>query len=382
MRFIDAHTHLEFFALKRLPIEKARTKKDLISIIESGDEKPIVAWGWSEESLGEPVTRKDIDKFPFPTLLIRIDAHMGVINRSAIEELKLTPSEKFDSKLGYVYEEVLWNIASVLKPKEIAEDLLNAQREAISNGITEVHDFADARIAETYFKLREEGKLKLRVVLMPYHRDYEKVQRLFNTHGEDDLIKFGWVKIFVDGSISARTAYLREPYDDKPTRGILLKTEEELRSIIKELDDKGIKIALHAIGDGAIDVVLNAFEKANISLRGHRIEHAEMIYSEQAKMAKEMNLILCIQPNFNVTFMETYIKALGKHRAERMNPIKMIDEIGANIIFGSDMMPFDPKVGLEYASLILGEDKALYYYGGWRNKNNIAGLYPWSEPRF
>ncbi|MGH7889426.1 MAG: amidohydrolase, partial [Thermodesulfobacteriota bacterium] len=324
--------------------------------------------------IGEPMTRKDIDKFPFPVLLIRIDAHIGVINRSAIEELKLKSSEKFDSELGYAYEEVLWNIVSVLKPKEITEDLLNAQREAISKGIIEVHDFVDIKIAETYLKLRVERKLKLRVILMPYYRDYEKVLRLFDMYGEDDLIKFGWVKIFVDGSISARTAYLREPYDDKPARGILLKTEEELRSIIKELDGKGLKVALHAIGDGAIDVVLNAFEKAKIRLRGHRIEHAEMIDKEQAKRAKEMNLILCIQPNFNVTFMETYIKALGKDRAQRMNPLKMLDEIGVNMIFGSDMMPFDPKVGLEYASLILGEDKALYYYGVWRNKTNITAL--------
>lgn len=371
MRFVDAHTHLEFFAFKRLPIEKARTKKDLLDTIESLEGNPIVAWSWSEETIGESITRQDIDKFPFPVLLIRIDAHMGVINKKAIEELKITPSEKFDPKGGYVYEEVLWNTVSVLKPKEITRDLLKAQEEAISKGIIEIHDFVDTKIAETYFKLREAGNLKLRVVLMPYYKDYEKVLRLFDNYGEDNLIKQGWVKIFVDGSISARTAYLREPYKDKHSRGILLKTEEELKSIIEELEGKGLKAALHAIGDGAIDVVLNALENANIRLKGHRIEHSEMIDHEQAKRAKEMNLILCIQPNFNVTFMETYIKALGENRAKRMNPLKMLDETGVNMIFGSDMMPFDPKIGLEYASQILGEEKSLYYYGGWRNKASI-----------
>lgn len=376
MKFIDAHTHLEFFALKRLPIERARAKKDIIDMIESGEGNPVVAWGWSEETIGESITRLDIDKFPFAVLLIRVDAHMGVVNKKAIDELKITPSEKFDPERGCVYEEVLWNIASVLKPKEITGDLLKAQEEAISKGIIEVHDFVDINIAETYFKLREAGNLKLRVVLMPYFKDYEKVLGLFDNYGEDDYIKRGWVKIFVDGSISARTAYLREPYKDKHSRGILLKTEEELKSIIQELEGKGLKVALHAIGDGAIDVVLNAFEKANRKLKGHRIEHSEMIDHEQAKRAKDMNLILCIQPNFNVTFMETYIKTLGEDRAKRMNPLKMLDEIGANMIFGSDMMPFDPRVGLEYASLILGEERALYYYGGWKNKNNIPYLHP------
>jgi predicted amidohydrolase YtcJ len=371
MGFVDAHTHLELFALKGLPIEKAKSKKDLIDVIEGTEGKPIVAWGWSEEALGEPITREDIDKFPFPILLIRVDAHMGVINKKVMEELKITPSEKFDPEKGYVYEEVLWEIASILKPKEIREFLLRAQEEAISKGIIEVHDFVDERIAKTYFKLREEGNLRLKMVLMPYYEDYEKILRLFDNYGEDDFIKLGWIKIFVDGSIGARTAYLREPYRDKPSKGILLRTEEELISLIKELENKGLRVALHAIGDGAIEVALNAFEKANIRLKGHRIEHAEMIDFDGAKRAKELDLTLCVQPNFNPVFMETYIKAFGEDRAIRMNPLKMLDEIGVNMIFGSDMMPFDPEVGLCYASRILGKEKTLYYYGGWRHRDSI-----------
>ncbi len=366
MRFVDAHTHLEFFALKGLPIEKAKTKKDLIDMIEDAGGKPVLAYGWSEEVLGETIERKDIDRFPFPILLIRIDGHMGVINKKAIEELKIRPSEKFDPERGYVYEEALRNIASILKPKDIGKALIKAQKEAISKGIIEVHDFVDSKIAETYFRLREEGNLKLRVVLMPYYEDYGKILRLFDNYGEDEFIRLGWVKVFVDGSIGARTAYLREPYRDKPSKGILLKTEDELKTMIKELEDKGLKVALHAIGDGAIDVAVGAFEKANIRLKGHRIEHAEMINLDQAKKVKDMDIILCIQPNFNAVFMKTYIKALGEDRARRMNPLNMLDEI--NMIFGSDMMPFNPEVGLDYASRILGQEKAYRYYRRWKHR--------------
>src|SRR3990172_6232709 len=350
MSFVDAHTHLEFFALKGLPIEKAKNKKDLIDMIESAERKPVVAYGWSEEILGETIERKDIDKFPFPVLLIRVDAHLGVINKKAIEELKVSPSEKFDPVRGYVYEEVLWEITSVLKPKEIEKYLIKGQEEALSKGIVEIHDFVDSKIAETYFKLRGEGNLNLRVALMPYYKDYENVLRLFDKYGEDDFLKLGWIKVFVDGSIGARTAYVKEPYRDKTSRGILLKTEEEIIHIIKELEGKSLRVTIHAIGDGAIDVVLNAFEKADIKLKQHRIEHAEMIDSDQVKKVKEMNIILCIQPNFNPVFMQTYIKALGVNRARRMNPLKMLDEMVVYMIFGSDMMPFNPEVGLDYAS--------------------------------
>ncbi|HSE82927.1 MAG TPA: amidohydrolase family protein, partial [Thermodesulfobacteriota bacterium] len=233
-------------------------------------------------------------------------------------------------------------------------------------GIIEVHDFVDEKTANGYFKLREEGNLKLRVVLMPYHDDYEKTLRLFDAYGEDDYIKLGWIKTFADGSIGARTAYIREPYRDKPSHGILLKTEEGLAQVIKEVEDRGLRVAIHAIGDKAIDAALGAYERANIRLKGHRIEHAELIDSDHANKAKDMDLTLCVQPNFNPVFMKTYIKALGEERAARMNPLKMLDDTEVNMIFGSDMMPFEPKVGLDYASQILGKEKALYLYGGWR----------------
>lgn len=371
MEIVDAHTHLELFLLKNIPIEKATTKREIIELIENTEEKkPVVAWGWSEEKIGEAITKKDIDRFPFPVLLIRVDAHMGVVNEKAIEEIRIKPSAKFEPEKGYLYEEELWNAASLFKSKDTEKALLRAQEEAISKGIVEVHDFVDLKTAEAYFKLRENGKLKLKAVLMPYYRDYKKVLELFEIHGEDKLIKLGWVKAFVDGSIGARTAYLKEPYLDKPSKGLLLKSEQELISMIRELEKKGLKISLHAIGDKAIEVALSAFEKANIRLKGHRIEHAEMIDYLQAQKVKELGLILCIQPNFNPVFMQTYLKALGKERAIKLNPIKMLDEMGVDMIFGSDMMPFDPEVGIEYASKILSREKAIYYYGGWKKKTN------------
>jgi len=99
-----------------------------------------------------------------------------------------------------------------------------------------------------------------------------------------------------------------------------------------------------------------------------------MIDSYQAKRVNDMGITLCVQPNFNPVFMQTYIKALGEDRAHRMNPLKMLDEIGVNMIFGSDMMPFDPGVGSDYASQILGKEKALYYYGGWKHNRTYNYL--------
>jgi predicted amidohydrolase YtcJ len=366
MKFVDAHTHLELFALKTVPIERATSKKDLIDMLNSTVDRPVIAWGWSEELLGENITKSDINGFPFPVLLIRIDGHVGVINNKVIEDFNLKPSDNFDEEKGYVFEELLRYLASSLKPKDITKPLLQAQREALSRGILEVHDFVDYNIARTYFMIREKGDLQLDVIVMPYYEDYERILGLFDIYGEDKSIKLGWVKVFVDGSIGARTAYLKESYCDRPSRGSLLITEERLISIVSELEKKGLRISMHAIGDGAIEAAVNSLEKANINLKGHRIEHAEMINADQVKRLNEMGVTLCVQPNFNVVFMKTYQKALGDERACSINPLRMLDELNANIIFGSDMMPFDPEVGLNYAARIFGNEKALFYYGGWR----------------
>lgn len=366
MKFVDAHTHLELFALKNVPIEKATSKEDLIGMIQSAADKPVIAWGWNEESLGENLTKSDINRFPFPVLLIRIDGHVGVVNDRVIEDFSLEPSHNFDLEKGYVFEELLRHLASSLKPKDMTKALLEAQRGAISRGILEVHDFVDYNIARTYFMIREKGDLQLNVVLMPYYKDYERILELFDIYGGGESIQMGWVKVFVDGSIGARTAFLMQNYCDRASRGKLLITEERLISIVSELEKKGLRISMHAIGDGAIEAAVNSFEMANVKLSGHRIEHAEMINADQVKRLNEIGVTLCVQPNFNVVFMKTYQRALGDERASGINPLRMLDEMNARLIFGSDMMPFDPEVGLNYASGILGNEKALFYYGGWR----------------
>lgn len=365
MRFVDAHTHFELFALRTVPSDMARSKRDLIEMIESAADRPVIAWGWSEELLGDRITKRDIDGFPFPVLLIRIDGHVGVVNDRVVRDFKLKPSDNFDAEQGYVFEDLLRFLASSLKSKDLKQPLLRGQSEALSKGVVEIHDFVDYNAARTYFTIRESGDLKLRVILMPYYEDYVRILELFDLYGEDGSIKLGWVKVFVDGSIGARTAYLKENYADTLSRGRLLITEERLISIVSELEKKRLRISMHAIGDAAIETVANCLEKADIKLKGHRIEHAEMVSSDLIERLNEMAVKLCVQPNFNPVFMKTYQAALGEQRACLINPLKMLDDMNADIIFGSDMMPFDPEVGLDYASRVFGREKALFYYGGW-----------------
>lgn len=366
MEFVDAHTHMELLSLR--PLEGISSLGELLSLLEDSGEEVFLGWGWSEDRLGVRLEKKHLDSVKKPVLLLRTDAHLGVLNDALVEKLGLTPGDKFDPLRGYLYEEKLWEVVSLLKPKgeKMRRVLEEGLFKAKSMGVKEVHDFVDSELAGIYLGMEE---LPISVVLMPYYEDYREVLDMVRSGNK---LKIGWVKVFVDGSIGARTAYLSEPYADRKNwRGVLLKRKEELAEIIDELETEGLRVAFHAIGDGAIEECLSAFEEVKPKLPYHRIEHAELITYGQALRVKEMNLLLCVQPNFTPFFKNTYLEALGKGRAERVNPIKMLDELGVNMIFGSDMMPFDPLYGFDYAKSILGEKKAKYYYGGWK----IEGKY-------
>lgn len=369
MALIDAHTHIELFAYQRVPLFRAKSLQEVLSMLRELKE-PSVIWGWDEERIGTKITKAHLDSFDFPLLLIRVDGHMGVVNTAFEEFAKLEEGPFYERNSGFLYENYLWKSVEKLKPSgdKLTEVIFSGLLKAKEMGLTEVHDFVDTEIARIYIELEKE--LPIRVVLMPYYEHYKSVLEFINASGSSKTL-MGWVKVYVDGSVGSRTAALFEPYRDQPSnRGKLMRSADEIGRIIEELEREHIRISLHAIGDRAIEECLRAFEESGYRMPFHRIEHAEMISESQAERVKKLKLLLCVQPNFNPFFMKTYIRALGPLRAGRMNPIGMLDELGVEMIFGSDMMPFDPNYGLNYAGKILGKEKALFYYGGWRNEKS------------
>ncbi len=363
---VDAHTHLELLSIHSAELAGAESVAQVRELV-SAAKGPLVLWGWREELLGEPLRRKHIDDIPVPLLLLRIDCHVGVLNRAMEALLSPKPSRFFDPVRGYLYETALWRAVNRLKPRGRAMEraLRRALSCARSLGLDEVHDFVDAELARIYVGI---GELPLRVVLMPYYEDYREVTALVRGTESPDL-SLGWVKVFVDGSISARTAYLKEPYADREEwRGLLLKDRHRLAEIVRELEEKGLRVAFHAIGDAAVEECLRAFELAVPRLPYHRIEHAELVTEEQALRIRDLRVLLCVQPGFRSFFRGTYLKALGEERASRVIPLRMLDRLGVDMIFGSDMMPFDPSYCLESAADALGRERAEYYYGGWRDE--------------
>ncbi len=357
---VDAHTHME---LKLFPsAEGIRSEKDLPELLASLGSSPTVLYGL-EPSLS--LSTGFLKKIKKPLLFVYRDGHRGLLTDSLRKLLGV--------KKSVLKEKELWSVVKKLRPKpQLARQLLlKALEEARKQGLSEIHDYVDEYMASLYLSL--ERDLPLRVVLMPYYEERREVLGILNRSA--GFLEIGWVKVFADGSISSRTAYLKEPYSDVPTKGRLLTGKRDLVRMIREVESEGLRLSVHAIGDGALEVVLEAFGEASPRFRYHRIEHAELITQEMIKKAKALGVLLCMQPNFSCTYREVYERALGRNRAGRINPFHEAYKAGADLIFGTDMMPFDVHYARRCAEERLPGETVEYLFGGWKREKDYVNLY-------
>src|SRR5579884_2152435 len=190
--------------------------------------------------------------------------------------------------------------------------------------------------------------------------------------------------IFSDGALTTRTAALREPYCDAPTTGLLTWPPERLRELIRRASASGWHIATHAIGDRAIDAVLDALEAAREGgerdSRRHRIEHCTILDRMALARIKSLAIVPVLQPEDIAVLGDAYEPALGPERAANNSPVGWFEEEEIPIAFSSDrpVTPGNPLVGIRAAverrtasgrvlgpaHQISGERAVMHYTGG------------------
>jgi len=166
------------------------------------------------------------------------------------------------------------------------------------------------------------------------------------------MLKIGGVKILLDGSLGARTAALYEPYNDAPeTSGMLTYSQKELEKLFLKAHSAGLQLAVHAIGDKAVDMALQTFEKVlqknPKADHRHRIEHASVLNIELIKKMKRLGVIASVQPHFLVS--DFWVEQrLGKARARWVYPFKTLLKEGVVVCAGSDcpVEPISPLLGV------------------------------------
>jgi hypothetical protein len=157
----------------------------------------------------------------------------------------------------------------------------------------------------------------------------------------DDRLRIGPVKIFTDGSAGGRTAAMSEPYLGEPsTTGLLMLRDEEMDAYVADYHAKGYQLAVHAIGDVAIEQTLNAFEAALKAMpdpdRRHRIEHCGFNSAAQIDRMVRLGVEPVPQPVFMYDFGDLYTAVLGPERANPSYPLKTWIDRGLHPAASSD----------------------------------------------
>jgi hypothetical protein len=364
--FIDAHTHMEIVGWHRLEtdLSTADSLDECLDRLESagtGDDGWILGFGYDESDweAGRFLLRGDLDQVSEdrPVVAFREDLHLASLNSAALERLadelpEEDVRETNGEPNGVVVESALGAIFRAIRPDRTRmRDLLTAARDqAHVRGVTGVHDMVRrSQAPRVYRDLAAEDELSLRVRLN-YWRDHVDavVETGLGTNTGSGFVQMGAVKSYSDGSIGGQTAKLSRPYADAATDGQWVVPPAELRDLVHRVEDNDLQVAIHAIGDEAIDVALETLEGTNPAAR-HRIEHAEVLTDDLIERLGDANVVVSAQPNFLKWARDggLYDQRLGVERRKETNRFRALADAGARLAFGSDCMPLDPLFGID-----------------------------------
>ena len=362
--FIDAHTHMDLLGKQQVEadLSDAESASDCLDALAARREETdgwILGFGYDEHRWnGTYLTRDHLDEVSTdrPVVAYREDLHLASVNSAVLDQFDdELPGEYVETKSGTPTGVLREDALSVLReridpgPERIREYLRTAQAYAHRHGVTSVHDIVrDPEVARTYRELDRDGDLTLRVRLN-YTADFlDAIDEtgLVTNHGTDHL-RIGAIKAFADGSFGSRTARLSEPYADGEGRGEWTTPPEELAALVDRIDEADLQAMIHAIGDDAVDAVVDAYE-GTVAQR-HRIEHAELLSAGKMEDIAAEDIVVSAQPNFLKWAREggLYDDRLGEQRRRQTNQFRRVLDAEIPLAFGSDCMPMDPLFGIE-----------------------------------
>ena len=372
--FIDSHMHLNTLgqSLHMLDLNGTMSidefKKKLKKYAESVGTTWILGFGWDQEDLGRYPTKEDIDEVikDRPVFLSRTCFHAAVLNTKAIELIGLEEGEDVDLERGIVKENALEKVRDVINQNLTVEDYKQFIEEgakfALSQGVTSIGFVSvNEKSLRALLELDGEGKLPIRVFVYLNPFLLEELKKLGLTRNiGSKRVKIMGIKILADGSLGARTAWLSKPYEDAPTSGQPNISKEELERIVQEAQQLGLQMAVHAIGDRTIDMVLDVYEK--FGEERYRIEHASIIREDQIERMKKLGAVASVQPRFVISDWWA-VQRVGKERAKWIYPFNSMLKKGVPIGFGTDS-PIEVVNPWEtvYAAVTRGKFEAIETY--------------------
>jgi predicted amidohydrolase YtcJ len=383
---IDSHIHVGDFGKFLLWIDL----KDVNSIEEMQNRirkrahkipegRWIIGSGWDQNRFAEKryPSLLDLDEASpgNPVVLYHQFGRVCVVNSKALELADVTKDTNAPSggeiekdaetgePTGILREnatDLVWKTIPESSEEELIEATSLAYEKIVEAGITSIHWIITSLTEISIIpKLCAENNLPLRVYIIIPANILDQINDLESLLGSGDTTNRNLgIKVFVDGSLAAHTAALREPYIDDPAlRGQLLYSQQELDALVMKARKASLRLVMHAMGDQAIDMALNAVEKAFVEAprNGHRcrIEHASVLNQDLIHRIKDLGVIVSVQPKVVVSDFSVWsaVDRLGSERARWLYPIKTLINEGIRVAGGSDcpMEPLNPLLGIQAA---------------------------------
>ena len=343
----DAHTHLAAGAADLLDLD-LREVHDGKALADAVRQVAVVTppacfirgWGWDGGSAPADLSPRH------PVFLARRDGHAAWVNPAGRAALGLDPGVA-------VVTEAAFDAARERLPARSIAERMAALRPRLAEldrlDIGAVDDMVEAWAPEVYARLRDGGELPVAIGMwLPddlAESEAETIRRAFPR--DDPHVATRGIKLFLDGTLGARTAALSTPYADDPgSSGELRVAVGEIPERVARWASRGWLVALHAIGDRAVTLALDALERARRpSVGAHRIEHAQVVRRSDLPRFARAGVVASVQPGHWGDDRRFLAARLGARPEVLAHPLASFTRAGATMVFGSDwpVSSWDPR---------------------------------------
>jgi len=379
---IDSHIHLigGGLHLTSVQLRDAATREEFVRrIAEFAKKLPAGAWitggDWDHTRWGgELPDRAWIDEATpnTPVWMHRLDGHMALANTAAMRASGVGDDVQdvaggeivrdADGRPTGVFKDNAMRLIDRAAPEPSLAQRLDATVAAMdylaARGVTAVHHMGTWADLEVFRLAHRRGLMKVRIYALTPLAQWQKLADEVAQRGRgDEWLQIGGLKGFVDGSLGSHTAAFLEPFSDAPNdRGLLVNTTEDLEAWTAAADKAGLQVAVHAIGDRAIRLQLDVFERVaqrnGPRDRRFRIEHAQHIAPEDIPRFAALGVIASMQPYHAIDDGRWAERVIGARRSETTYAFRSLLDSKATVAFGSDwfVAPPTPLEGI-YAAV-------------------------------
>lgn len=406
--FIDAHGHVMDLGFRDVELDLAGTKsldeakaKIAAYVAANPDKKWVLGGGWNQElwALGRFPTAADLDSVVSdrPVWLSRVDGHASWANTAAMKAAGVTaksvsPAGGRIEKTGALPNGVFVDAAQELVTKAVPQPLpkdrdaafLKAQTKLLSLGVTATADMGSS--LDDWLSYRRAGDAgALRVRIMSYAGGVETAVRIGGAGPTlwlyADRLRMGGVKLYADGALGSRGAWLKAPYSDAPKEsGLGFLADDVIRNLMSRAAMDNYQVAVHAIGDKANAQVLDAIEELSETYKGDRrwrIEHAQIVDPADLPRFGQHGTIASMQPTHQTSDRAMAEARLGPDRLAGAYAWASMLKNGSVLAFGSDYPIESPDPFAGWAAAFTRQDAEGQPYGGWRPEEKLTREQAW-----